>query len=199
MNFFPTCDLHYTPRRIPLRCCRMVGGSAVHVGMPNSAPGQMFGLVGIERTVMKSRFHGLFFSVMGVAASGLLAATAAQAGQFKTLNTGDLAAGGSVQAYSSPQNTDSAMEMEVFEWLTPAAGGAYSCNILYNGTGRVLNMSLIGVNGTVVNSCAAAAGGTCSTPIIALAGNTKFQCLTATSFGAPVAAGVYYSMSVQRH
>ena len=148
---------------------------------------------------MKSKFHGLFYSVMGVAASGLLAASVADAGQFKTLNTANLAAGGSVQAYSSPQDTNSAMEMEVFEWPTPAAGGAFSCNILYNGTGQVLNMSLIGVNGTVINSCGAAAGSSCSTPIVSLAGNTKFQCLTATSFGASVAPGVYYSMSVQRH
>jgi hypothetical protein len=99
---------------------------------------------------------------MGIAASALLAATAAQAGQFKTLNTGDLAAGGSVQAYSSPQNTNQSMEMEVFEWPSAAAGGNYSCDILYNGTGRVLNMSLIGVNGTAINSCSAANGGSCS-------------------------------------
>jgi hypothetical protein len=148
---------------------------------------------------MKFGSHGLFSCVMAVAASGLLAATGAQAGQFKTLNTENLAAGGSVQAYSSPQNTNQAMEMEVFEWLTPSIGGGYSCNILYNGTGRVLHMSLIGVNGTVVNSCSAAAGGSCSTPIVGLAGDTKFMCLTATSFGAPVGPGVYYSMSVQRH
>jgi hypothetical protein len=145
------------------------------------------------------RLHGLLPSIMGVAASALLAATAAHAGQFKTLNTGGLAAGGSVQAYSSPQNTNQSMEMEVFEWPSTAAGGSYSCNILYNGTGRVLNMSLIGVNGTVINSCSAGVSGSCSTPIAALAGGTKFQCLTSTAFGAPVAAGVYYSMSVQRH
>jgi hypothetical protein len=144
------------------------------------------------------RLHGLLPSIMGVAASALLAATAAHAGQFKTLNTGGLAAGGSVQAYSSPQNTNQSMEMEVFEWPS-TAGGSYSCNILYNGTGRVLNMSLIGVNGTVINSCSAGVSGSCSTPIAALAGGTKFQCLTSTAFGAPVAAGVYYSMSVQRH
>jgi hypothetical protein len=148
---------------------------------------------------MRSEFHGLFSSVMGIAAAGLLAATAAQAGQFKTLNTASLAVGASVQAYSSPQNTNDSMEMEVFEWPTPAAGGTYSCDILLNETGRVLNISLIGVNGTVINSCSAAAGGSCSTPIVGLAANTKFQCLTATSFGAPVGAGVYYSMSVQRH
>jgi hypothetical protein len=148
---------------------------------------------------MRSRLHGLFPSIMAIAASGLLATTAAQAGQFKTLNTANLGAGGFVQAYSSPQNTNNAMEMEAFEWPSVAVGGSYSCNILYNGTGRVLNVSLIGVNGTVINSCSAAAGGSCSTPIISLAGNTKFQCLTSTSFGAPVAAGVFYSISVQRH
>lgn len=148
---------------------------------------------------MKFGPHSLSSSVMAIAASGLLAATGAQAGQFKTLNTGNLAVGGSVQAYSSPQNTNDSMEMEVFEWLTPTIGGSYSCDILFNGTGRVLNMSLIGVAGTVINSCSAAAGGSCSTPIIGLAGDTKFMCLTATSFGAPVAPGVYYSMTVQRH
>jgi len=141
---------------------------------------------------------------MGVATSGLLAATAAQAGQFKTLNTETLAVGEAVQAYSSPQNMSQAMEMEVFEWLTPALDGlhAYSCNILDNGTGQVLNISLIGVNGMVISSCSAAPEGSCSTPIapdMGLIGNLKFQCLTATSFGAPVAAGVFYSMSVERH
>ena len=149
---------------------------------------------------MKLGSHGLFSSVMAIAASGLLAATGVQAGQFKTLNTGNLAVGGSVQAFSSPQNTNQAMEMEVFEWLTPSIGGSYSCNILNNETGRILHMSLIGVNATVINSCSAAAGGgSCSTPIVGLAGDTKFMCLTATSFGAPVAPGVFYSMSVQRH
>jgi hypothetical protein len=148
---------------------------------------------------MKFGSHSLSSSVMAIAASGLLAATGAQAGQFKTLNTENLAVGGSVQAYSSPQNTNQAMEMEVFEWPTPSIGGSYSCNILYNGTGNVLHMSLIGVNGTVINTCSAAAGGSCDTPIIGLAGDTKFMCLTATQFGAPVAPGVYYSISVQRH
>ena len=92
---------------------------------------------------MKLGSHGLFSSVMAIAASGLLAATGVQAGQFKTLNTGNLAVGGSVQAFSSPQNTNQAMEMEVFEWLTPSIGGSYSCNILNNETGRILHMSLM--------------------------------------------------------
>ena len=148
---------------------------------------------------MKVASHGLFSSVMGIAVSGLLAATGAQAGEFKTLNTGNLGVGGSVQAYSSPQNTNDAMEMEVFEWVTPTIGGSYSCDIAPNETGKVLNMSMIGVAGGVIGSCSAAAGGSCSTPITSLAGNTKFMCLAATSYGSPVGAGAYYSMSVQRH
>ena len=91
---------------------------------------------------MKSGSRTLFSSVIGVAASGLLVASAAQAGQFKTLNTANLASGGSVQAFSSPQNTNQAMEMEVFEWQTPSASGIYSCDILFNGT-YILVSSLI--------------------------------------------------------
>lgn len=121
------------------------------------------------------------------------------AGQFKTLNTQNLGVGGSVQATSSPKNSGQAMEMEVFEFGSAAAGGTYSCRILANATGRTLNMRMVAANGTIPGSCSAAPGGTCSTPPTPILGNLKFQCLVTTSNGAPViGANPTYLMSVNR-
>jgi hypothetical protein len=135
---------------------------------------------------------------MGIAGSVLLAVSTAHAGQFKTLNTGSLAVGGFLGGYSSPQSTNNSMEMETYEFLTSSAGGNYYCQILYNGTGKTMNVALIGVNATVISSCSAAAGSSCNTSSIGLAGTTKFQCLYATSFGAPISPGLgpYYAWGV---
>ena len=148
---------------------------------------------------MKFRFRGLFTSCMGIAGSALFAVSTAQAGQFKTINTGGLGAGGSLAGYSSPQNTNNSMEMETYEFLTSPAGGGYYCQIAYNGVGRTMNVSLIGVNATVISSCGAISGGSCNTSTsVSLAGNTKFQCVYATLFGAPVSpgAGTFYEWGV---
>jgi len=148
---------------------------------------------------MKSRLRGLFTACIGIAGSALLAVSTVQAGQFKTLNTAGIGAGGYLAGYSSPQNTNLSMEMETYEFLTSPAGGTYYCQILYNGVGRTMNVSLIGVNGTVISSCAAAYGSSCSTSTsVGLAANTKFQCLYATGFGSPVSpgAGTFYEWSV---
>jgi len=140
---------------------------------------------------MKSRLRGLFTSCMGIAASALLAVSTAQAGQFKTLNTAGIGAGGSLAGFSSPQNTNQSMEMETYEFLTSPAGGTYFCQILENGVGRTMNVSLIGVNATVISSCAAGVGRSCNTSTsVSLAGNTKFQCVYATAFGSPISPGV---------
>ncbi|HXH08477.1 MAG TPA: hypothetical protein VNP04_01695 [Alphaproteobacteria bacterium] len=122
----------------------------------------------------------------------------ALAGQFKTLNTAGLGVGGSISAHSSPKNFGQAMEMEVYEWPTASTGGNYRCQITSNSTGQTLNLRLIGVNGTIISSCAAANGGTCSTPTAALVGNLKFMCLVATQFGAPVSSSAHYVIAVQR-
>jgi hypothetical protein len=128
---------------------------------------------------------------MAIAGSVLLAVSAAQAGQFKTLNTAGVAAGGSLAGYSSPQNTNQAMELETYEFVTSSAGGTYYCQVLYNGVGRTMNVSLVGVNGVVISSCSAASAGACNTSTsTSLAGNTKFQCVYATGYGSPITPGV---------
>lgn len=133
---------------------------------------------------MRYRFHGVLSAIIAVAASGLLAA--AQAGEFKTLNTSTLPAGGSVTAETTPKDpipltaSGGAIEMESFEFQTTPAGGNYFCEIVANGTNKTLNISLIGVNATVINSCSAAPTKSCNTPAIGLLGDLKFQCLLAT-------------------
>ena len=149
---------------------------------------------------MKSRFHGLFSFVMGMAAAaGLLASNAAEAGQFKTLNTESLAVGASVIAHSSPKNSGTAIEMEIFEWRSASAGGSYRCNILSNKAGTTLTIRLIGVTATPLGSCNAPPGGSCSTPIISLLGDFKFLCIVATSNNGLASANGHYIMSVSRH
>jgi hypothetical protein len=148
---------------------------------------------------MKSRFHGLFSSLIGMAAAGLLASNAAQAGQFKTLNTQSLAVGASVIAHSSPKNSGSAIEMEIFEWPSASTGGKYRCNILSNSTGTTLTIRLIGVTATPLGSCSALPGGSCSTPIIGLLGDFKFLCIVATSNNGLAGVNAHYVMSVSRH
>ena len=140
---------------------------------------------------MTFKVHGLLSSFAAIAAAGLLASTAAQAGQFKTLNTASLAAGSNLAGYSSPQNTNDSMEMETYEFVTSPSGGTYYCQILFNGTGKTMNVSLIGVNASVISgpvSVASGSSGSTSTTV-SLAGNTKFQCLYATGFGSPISPG----------
>jgi hypothetical protein len=144
---------------------------------------------------MSKRYTGILAAalVMGGAA-------VAEAGQFKTLNTSGLGVGGQVTAYSSPKNNGSSMEMETYEWATASGGGTYRCRLLSNATSRALNIRLVGVNGTVINSCTTAAGGTCDAPSIGLAGGVKFQCLVATSFGTTIPSDAsWYRMGVQRN
>jgi hypothetical protein len=118
------------------------------------------------------------------------------AGQSKRLNASGLAVGGLIQVISSPQNQGAAMEMDTYEVLT--AGGNHRFRILSNGTGQVLNLRLIGVNGSIITSCTAAVGGTCTTPSQALIGNLLFQVIVATQNGAPVNPGSNYRFAVQK-
>ena len=147
---------------------------------------------------MKSRFHGLFSSLMGMAAAGLLASNAAQAGQFKTLDTQSLAVGASIVAHSSPKNSGPAIEMEIFEWPSASTGGTYRCNILSNSTGTTLTIRLIGVNATSLGSCSALPGGSCSTTAVSLLPDFKFLCIVATSNNGLAKPNAHYVMSVSR-
>jgi len=121
------------------------------------------------------------------------------AGQFKRLTrTASLAPGTQAFAFSSPQNQGAAMEMDVWEYLSAPAGASYRCRITSNNTGRGLTLARIGVNGAIQASCITPVNGTCDLPFIAHAGNLLFQCIVATSNGAPVATGSTYGFAVQR-
>jgi hypothetical protein len=122
----------------------------------------------------------------------------APAGQFKRIIGGGLTDGGGfVFAHASPRNFGNAMEMDVYEFETPASD-SYRCGILNNNTGRSLNVRLVGVNGTIINSCATPVNGTCATPFVGLFGGLLFQCTVSTGFGSPVTDPAYYRFFVQR-
>jgi hypothetical protein len=140
-------------------------------------------------------------AALGLAAALVIAgATDAGAGQFKNLNnTASLAVNGLVRASSSPQNTGQAMELESFEFLTTTEVSSWTCRIIANATGTPLNMRLVGLNGTIIASCTAPAGGVCNTPATGLVGGHRFLCLVSTQFPAPVTAVFpVYTMAVQR-
>lgn len=136
--------------------------------------------------------HLLLTSCAGAAALALGAT--AEAGQFKTVNTvtnsGVLTVGGAITQISSPKSTlGGTMEMEVYEFQTPPAGGGWQLQITQNNTGRALNLRLVGVNGTIITSCTTPVNGTCNTTPIGLVGNFKFLALVATDAFNPVAPG----------
>ncbi|HEX6739065.1 MAG TPA: hypothetical protein VF310_12370 [Vicinamibacteria bacterium] len=140
-------------------------------------------------------------SALGCAAVMVALSSAdAYAGQFKNLNnTATLAVNGLVRASSSPQNTGSAMELEAFEFLTTPEVSSWTCRVIANATGTPLNMRLVGLDGTIIRSCTAPAGGVCNTPPVGLVGGHRFLCLVATQFPAPVTATFpVYTMAVQR-
>lgn len=148
---------------------------------------------------MTSRFAALLSSALVVGATmASLAPTGAMAGQFKTLNTQGLAPGGQVGVFSSPKNTSSAMEMEVYEWPSPASG-TYNCGIALNSTGQVLRVNMIGLTGVSIGSCTTVAGGTCSTSSVSLGGGFKFMCTVASGAGFPISSdGSWYQIAVRR-
>jgi hypothetical protein len=149
---------------------------------------------------MRLRFTTLLTSALALGACAMLLAPAtALAGQYKTLNTQTLGAGGQVTAYSSPKNTNTAMEMETYEFQTTAATASWRCRIITNQTTRALNVRLIGLTGAQLANCTTSAGGTCDTAAIALGGNFKFQCLVATGAGSPIPSDAsWYRIAVQR-
>jgi hypothetical protein len=139
--------------------------------------------------------------VLGCAgAIALLSGADAFAGQFKTLNnTSTLPTNGLVRASSSPQNTGSAMELEAFEFQTGPDVSTWLCRVIANATGTPINMRLVGLDGTIIRSCTAPAGGSCNTQAVGLVGGHRFLCLVSTQFPAPVTATFpVYTMAVQR-
>jgi hypothetical protein len=129
----------------------------------------------------------------------LVAAGGAVAGQFKNLNnTAALAPNGLVRAVSSPQNTGTAIELEAYEFLTAPDAASWTCRILGNGAGVPLNMRLVGLNGSILASCTAPAGGVCNTPAQNLLPGHRYLCLVASDAGSPAAPLGAYTMAVQR-
>jgi hypothetical protein len=142
------------------------------------------------------------WSIVPLGLAVAILAGPADAGQFKRLSaTATLVPGAQVQVFGSPQNQGAAMEMDVYEFLsagTAATLTGYRCRILSNSTGQTLNLRLIGVNGSVISSCAATSPGFCDLPFSSLVGNLLFQCTVATGNGAPVIPSRFYSLAVQR-
>ncbi len=149
---------------------------------------------------MISRFTTLLSSALALGASAaLLVPMHASAGQFKTLNTQTLGAGGQVTAYSSPKNTNSAMELETYEFQTTPSQVNWRCRIIANQTSRALNVRMLGLTGIELAACTTAVGGTCDTAAITLGANFKFVCVVATGAGSPIPSDLsWYQIAVQR-
>jgi hypothetical protein len=149
---------------------------------------------------MTSRFNKLLSSVLTLGASAaLLVPMHASAGQFKTLNTQTLGAGGQVSAYSSPKNTNIAMELETYEFQTTPSQVNWRCRITANQTSRALTVRMLGLTGQQIATCTTAAGGTCDTLAVTLGANFKFQCVVATGAGSPIPSDLsWYQIAVQR-
>jgi hypothetical protein len=118
------------------------------------------------------------------------------AGQFKRM-VGSLPNAGSFSAHASPRNTSTAMELDVYEFQTPAAD-AYRCGVTQNSTGQDLFVRLIGLTGTVLASCQTAVNGVCVTPFIGLGAGFVFQCTVSSGAGSPVTATAHYTFTVTR-
>jgi hypothetical protein len=130
----------------------------------------------------------------------MMFAAETNAGQFKRMTgSSALAVNGQISAQASPRNQGAAMEMDVYEWQSQAAGAAsYRCRITSNTTGRTLNLRLIGVNGTIISSCSAVNLGTCNTGTFGVVANLLFQCTVSTANGSPVGGAAQYTFAIQR-
>jgi hypothetical protein len=123
--------------------------------------------------------------------------TDGMAGSFKEISTVGLANGGTRSAHSSPFNVSSAMQIEVFEFVTNAQDG-WRCCINANTTGQDLFVRLFGLTGVQLASFQTAVNGTGCTPFVGLGSGFAFQCTVATGAGSPVNAGAHYVIGVQR-
>jgi len=143
-----------------------------------------------QRTVVK-------FVALTLAVTAMLPwSGAAMAGQFKNIHT-TIPGGGCVSAHSSPENVNSAMAMEVFEFVTPAVA-SYRCCISNNTTGQDLFVRLIGLTGAQLALFQTPVNGTGCTASIGLGSPFAFQCTVASGAGSPVGAGAHYVLDVCR-
>ena len=135
----------------------------------------------------------LFCCVLAVA---LLMNAGALAGQFTNVPT--VPNGGEVQFYASPKNYGNAMMMHTYSFNSTTVTDNFRCRIVSNSTGRALRLKLIGVDGTIINSCITAVNGTCATPIVALLPNLRFHCTVSSGNPFPVTSSALYRIAIGR-
>jgi hypothetical protein len=143
--------------------------------------------------------HATMFKTLAVAALftfGISFLDTAEAGQFKRLTGSNLLANGAfLQVYATPVNTGTAMEMDVYEFLSVA--DSWRCFVSANTTGQDLTVRLIGLTGAVLGTCVTPVNGICQTPFVGLGGGFLFQCTVSSGAGSPVNGG-FYRVGVQR-
>lgn len=125
----------------------------------------------------------------------------ASAGQYRRVDqTATLAVGAQVFFRVSPTNHNTAMEMDVWEFLSRNGAGSYRLRIVQNSTGQDLTVRMIGLTGTQLGAvtCTTAVNGVCDTPSIALGANFLFQAIVSSGAGSPVGAGALYTIAIQR-
>jgi len=135
-----------------------------------------------------------FFGI--VLAFVLMVTGDALAGQFTTVPS--VPNGGEVSFYASPKNYGNAMEMHVYEFPSTTVADNYRCRIVSNSTGRALRLKLIGVDGTIINSCITPVNGICATPIVGLLPNLKFHCTVSSGNPFPVSSSALYRIAIGR-
>ena len=147
---------------------------------------------------MISTLRHVFTSLITTAAVGLLAPTASEAAQFKTLNTSSLTASTPLQAHSSPGSTAGLMDMEMYEFFTREQAG-YQCHIHNNATRISLNLRMLAATGAELRACVAPPGGSCSTPLVTLFAAVNLICLVAPAEGGSAGAAAHYLFGLSLH
>jgi hypothetical protein len=144
------------------------------------------------------RHHAIIaFVIVALAlATGITLPGEALAGQYKDLH-GAIPNAGCISAHSSPRNVSSAMAMEVYEFITPAAD-AYRCCITSNTTGQDLFVRLIGLTGAQLGVFQTAVNGVGCTAFINLGAGFAFQCTVASGAGSPVNATAHSILAACR-
>lgn len=128
--------------------------------------------------------------------AALLGNGEAAAGQFKTLSS-PVPNASCVFMYSTPTNQSTAMGMEIYEFVTPAADN-YRCCITANTTGQDLVVRVLGLTGAPLASAITPVNGTICTPYVGLTAPFAFQCNVSGGGGSPVLANSYYRIAVCR-
>lgn len=144
---------------------------------------------------MKLSLNLVISAGVGLYAAGLLSGQA-MAGEFKNLHS-PVPNAGCVYAYSTPTNQNTAMGIEYYEFVTPAADN-YRCCITANTTGQDLVVRVLGLTGAPAASAVTPVNGTACTPYAGLSAPFAFQCNVSGGSGSPVIANSYYRIAVCR-